>query len=219
MTNPLPGAYLTWEPTEESGDAFLRYQVYRRLSGDTAWTKIARITDPSVTFYSDYRVPATGDEYEYAVTQVIDVGGEEVESDFPSSVAAATLARSSFIHPVTQPERYVEYLAEANSVAVTPEIAYVQPWGRSLPTAHVSPVRRREYQLGTRRSWLDDRALWDSLLDFIDLQATSGAVFLLRHARTHAYVQIDAVNRDDAGSVMFDAPVRLTEVYYREEVD
>lgn len=217
--NALPGIYLTWEASAESGDTFLRYQIYRRKVGETDWLKIARITDQSVLFYSDYRVPATGDEYEYAVTQVIDVGGEEVESEFPSAVSTSTLARSTFLHPVLLPEQYIEYFAEANSVAVTPEIAYVQPWSRRLPTAHVSPVRRREYQLGSRRSWLDDRQLWESLQDFIDLQYDGGAVFLLRHARTHAYVQIDAINRDDAGSVMFDVPVRLTEVYYREEVD
>lgn len=217
--NALPGVYLTWDPSEEAADSFLRYQVYRRLVGDTSWSKLARITDQAVAFYSDYRVPATGDDYEYAVTQVIDVGGEEVESEFPSLVSASTLARSTFLHPVSMPERYVEYLANVSAVAITPEVVYLQPWSRRLPTAHISPVQRREYQVDAHQSWLDYRELWETMRDFVDLQYDAGAVFLLRHARTHAYVQIDSLNREDDGSVMFNAPVRFTEVFYREEVD
>ena len=133
--NALPGAYLTWTTSVEPLTSFLRYLVYRRKTGDTAYTRVGRITDRSLTSFQDYTL-ASGVSYDYAVTQVSSASGEEVESTFPTAATASVTIRSTFIHDVAAPANYVEILAEGQSVSPEQDVAYLQVWGRNQPTAH-----------------------------------------------------------------------------------
>lgn len=218
--SPLPRVYLSWAQSAESLDAFLRYQVYRRIqdSGDD-WSKRARITDRSITFWSD-ELCASRVTYEYIATQVIDVAGEEVESDEPSAVSGTVVIRSVFIHDVRAPEEYIEYLSTAQEEALTPQVAFVQPYSSRTPIAHAGPAEARQFRLGTTVTWEDDGQLWEDIKALVRRQYTHGAVFMLRQLRFSAFVAWSAaVSMRDRPPALYEAPVVLRETYYREEVD
>jgi hypothetical protein len=217
---PLPRCYLTWDQSAESLDSFLRYQVYRRVqdSGDD-WSKRARITDRAITFWSD-ELCASGVTYEYTVTQVIDVAGEEVESDEPSAVNGSVVIRSVFIHDVRNPSSYIQYRSTAQEETLTPQVAFVQPYSSRSPVAHAGPAEVRQFRLGTTATWEEDEALWEAIKALMRRQYANGAVFMLRQLRFSAFVAWpSAVSMRDRPPALYEAPVVLREVNYREEVD
>jgi hypothetical protein len=215
--NALPLIYLTWEPSAEPVATFLRYQVYRREAGTEGWTKLARITDQTVAFYQDATV-GSGVAYEYAVTQVIDVGGEEIESAFPTEVGASLEIDSAFIHAVPSPERYAEVFADTQSVVPEQEIQYVQPWAASAPVAHVGRSRPHVVELEIEEWWGTGEELWAALEGLQALQREVGAVLMVRQRRgVRFFAVMEQLERDDE-AVGFTARIRLREVSYNEEV-
>ncbi len=215
----LPHAYLTWTESAVALATFLRYQVYRRVQGDTSWTKIARITDRSITSFQDYNIGGESETYEYAVTQVQDVSGEEVESAFPTAVSATVTIDSVFLGDVAAPDYYVEIIGDAQRVASQPQLAYVQPWSRTSPTAHVGPALGQGIEVVWRTSWEDRANCWRTLLTLLERQKDNGSVFMVRHGRdVRSFCVIEGLERGDE-FVAYDGRVTLREVHYREEVD
>lgn len=222
---PLPRVYLTWAESAESLDAFLRYQVYRRVQNSGAdWSKRARITDRGITFWSDELV-ASGVTYEYIVTQVIDVAGEEVESDEPSAVSGVVVINDLFIHDVRDPSNYAQVHVPAQQVRVVQPVAFVQPWSRQAPTAHVGNVQYTEYSVSMTGIW--DAASnpelaqeqWDALVALVTAQRTSGAVLMARQGRGVAlFGLLEGPQRSDAPLTIAEE-IRFRETYYPEEVD
>ena len=214
----LPNLYLTWTPSTEPLSSFLRYQVYRRVLGDAAWVKVARITDRSIAFFQDFAA-ASGVSYEYAVTVVKAADdGEEVESAFPTSVSAAVTFIDSFLHAVRTPSVYAQIDVQSQSLPVAQDVVMVQVWGRSAPTAHVGTVESTQVQFKIQDSWLTDSALWVALRAIVPVQRTAGTVLCYRDARaTRLFCQIVALQRDDT-FVGYGASGTLQEVYYQEAV-
>lgn len=222
---PLPRIYITWDQSAESLDSFLRYQVYRRVQGSGAdWSKRARITDRAITFWSD-ELCASGVTYEYIVTQVIDVAGEEVESDEPSAVSGMVVINDLFIHDVRNPSNYAQVHVPAQQVRVVQPAAFVQPWGRRAPTAHIGRVQYTEYSVSMVGIWEsgNDPSVgpeqWDALVALVTAQRVSGAVLMARQGRGVAlFGQLDGPQRSDAPLIIAEE-LRFRETYYREEVD
>lgn len=216
--NALPNIYLTWDPSVEPLDTFLRYQVYRRIAGASEWSKLARITDRGVAFYVDYTA-GSALTYQYAVTQVRDVAGEEVESAFPTPVEAALVIRSVFIHDVSAPENYVELAGHAMSTGISQEIVYKQVWSRRLPTAHVGNALQESYDIEAAEGWDESAEVWRALRNLIDRQRTTGAVLMARQYRdVRLFGVIESPSRMD-DVVLFRTKLRFRERHYTEEVD
>lgn len=217
--NALPNIYLTWDPSTESLDTFLRYQVYRRELGASEWTKLARITDRGVAYYNDYGA-RSGTTYEYAVTQVKDVAGEEVEGVFPAPVQAQLAIVSIFVHALASPSVYAELDADRASYAREQDIAYVLPASRRVPTPHVGRRRQRvvRAEMGDE-AWDDSAEIWRAVEDLQEAQYALGSKLMLRGPRDLAFVAaLESPERDDR-HVAYGASLTLREVYHREEVD
>ena len=216
--NTLPNIYLTWDPSTESLDTFLRYQVYRRPFGESDWTKLARITDRSIAFYNDYSA-GSGIVYQYAVTQVRDVAGEEVESAFPAAVEADLIIRSVFIHDVGAPSHYVELAGHSMRAAIEQPIVYKQIWSRRAPTAHVGNVLAERYEIEVTEGWDESAEIWRATRDLIDRQRSTGATLMARQYRdVRVFGVIESPGRDDA-QVLYTEGLRFSEVHHNEEVD
>jgi hypothetical protein len=214
----LPLLYLTWDASTVALADFIRYQVYRRVLGATDWSKVARINDRAVTFYQDFNV-AAGVEYEYAVTQVKDVSGEEVESAFPTGVSAAVTLVSSFLHDVAGPVNYAEFDVN-QQLEIGQSVGFVQPWSRQVPTMHVGNVETKALSLRIGPlHWDTESGTWDALVSLQSRQRTSGSLLCYRDQRgSRVFCQLTQLGKGEA-EVRADINVGLREVYYREEVD
>lgn len=72
--------WITQDPSGFDTD-FIAMNLYRRVIGDTTWTLIHQWFDPTKQmWYRDY-LPGSNSTYQYAVTQMVDRFGDQVESD------------------------------------------------------------------------------------------------------------------------------------------
>lgn len=223
--NGLPGIYLTWTESAELMTVFLRYQVYRRTlgQGDADWVALARgrITDRGLTFYQDYTV-AAGVTYEYAVTQITEVGGEEVESAFPTAVQATATFSQLYVHDVAAPQNYANLMAQAQQVEPVQEIAYLQPFSRTVPSARVGNVLQTVYRASLKGQWDHSagelaREQWDALMTLLARQRDAGAVLCIRQGSGLRFFGVmEAPRRSDESASQFQEEVRFREVHYTE---
>ena len=122
------------------------------------------------------------------------------------------------IADVAAPDYYVEIIGDAQSVATEPQLAYVQPWSRRSPTAHVGPALGQAIQVSWRTSWADRANCWRTLKTLLERQKDNGSVFVVRHGRdVRSFCTIEGLERGDE-FVAYDGRVTLREVHYREEV-
>lgn len=213
----LPGAQNTWTATSESLAVWLRYNVYRRLNGTAGdGTRIAVIQDPNITTYTDYTV-ASGVAYDYAVTQTILTGSDELESE-KTWLTTEGQVHSAFLHDVRAPSHYVELQIQSQRHALEQDVAYAQVWGRRTPTAHFGPGQRDVVELSLTDAWFNNPDAWTTLRTLMDRQRVNGAVLMLRqHRDIRMFCQLDGPSRQDA-AVLFTQTLRLREVHYDEEV-
>jgi len=209
--------YVTWDESLESVDDFLRYQLWRRVQGETEWSKRARITNRGITFWDD-TIAHSSTVYEYGVTQVIDVSGEEIESEMSGVVSAELTIVDIFLHDVFAPENYVQVQTPTHTRAVTQPITFVQPWSRRAPTAHISHVISSTYKFGTNDVWNEEQ--WLGLLNLMDRQHESGAVLMVRQDHDIAmFGQMESPLGLSENGAIANSSVNFRETYYREEVD
>jgi hypothetical protein len=130
ITNPTPAA---GEPTVTSND------LYRRKSGETAWTRIATGI-PVNGSYNDYAV-ASGVTYEYKVTAYGD------NTTMADSVVASSnvMLTGVWLHDVQDPEGTVHQfkLVSDRSENWQPTAAMMQFAGRRLPVAEYDDTEQR----------------------------------------------------------------------------
>ena len=212
----LPNVYLQWAESAEAADTFLRYNVYRRPLGATAWARVGVIRDRSIAYYNDFAA-GSAVSYEYSVTVTKDLLGHEVDGAHPTAVAGSVTFRSSFLHDVSDPRVYAELLV-FQEVEAQQDIQFVQPWSRSAPTAHVGVMRAKTYRLQGDVYWDLESGVWAALAEMQARQATAGAVLMLRDYRgARAFVQISSLRRSDR-DVTAGISLELREVHYEEAV-
>lgn len=215
--NPLPGAYIQWDESEVSLDVFLRYQVYRREQGVEAWTKVARLTSRAENFYTDYTVE-DNTVYEYAVTQVQDVAGDEIESAFPEAVQVTVHIRSLFIHCIAVLGGvYAEFEYSPGGEQTTLDVALVRAWDNPRPTAHIGPGRGRTYHGSSVIPWYDKDVIERAMIDLYDHQEMGHQMMARWYRGKRMFCVIQATSQEyDTGEVSWS--IQLTETRYQEEV-
>lgn len=223
--NPLPRVSLQWPEVSTSLDDFLHYQVWRRVAGQTDAEAVrllaGRITDRSRTFYDDYTV-ASGVVYEYNVTQTVEVSGEDVESDFGDWVQASVAFRQLYVHDAAAPQYYANLLVQAQQVGPVQEMAYLQPFGRGVPSARVGDVLQETYRASLGGSWTHERGevareQWEALMVLLARQRDASAVLCVRQAHGVRFFGVmEAPTRSDESAGQFREDVRFREVDYKE---
>lgn len=214
----LPGVAVDWIATAEPLSSWLRYSVYRRLNGETgSGTRIAVINDPSLATYTDYTVKSAV-AYDYNVTQTVQIGADEIESDFAAWATTELQIHSAFLHDVREPAYYVELQLNSQSHAIEQDAAYAQVWGRRTPTAHFGPGQRDTVELSLTDAWLRNPEAWTALRTLIDRQREQGSILMLRqHRDVRMFCQLEGPSRQDA-TVLYQLGLRAHEVFYEESV-
>lgn len=122
---------VTWIATEDP--FFLMWRIYRRLVGETEWTNvIGEVTEGTINEYHDWLVPS-GASYEYAVVQVVDRFGEEVESDIPEGYIVSTVIEDGgywLVDPIDETNNVELYLVKSDGYTKPRERAEYQVIGR-----------------------------------------------------------------------------------------
>lgn len=173
--NPLPQTYLQWDESAEPLATFVRYQVYRRVFGDSTWHKIERIYDRARNYASDFeQSPDT--TYEYAVTQVAIIGADEVESAFGTIVQAQIDCQNLFVHLRDNPGVYAELEVMGMDDEQVPEIVFQQSRASRTPTAYTGQSRPRTLGMDADAAWTDKRQIEDAAVALLEGQGTAGGV-------------------------------------------
>ena len=212
-----PGLYVTWDASEVDDSAFLRYNVYRRTPDESEWTLIKEITNKGVNFYQDYLVKS-GQSYVYSITQTANIGGEEVESEHPTSVSGSVTYLDTFIHAVQRPDIYTQVFTEERTIQIMQETRFLQSWSRIKPVAHVGHSEGRQIILQTRLGWDIYEEIWNATVDVFSSQRTRGSVLCLRgEDGSLFYCQMTNPMRSD--QKMIAAPIlTFQEVHWIEGV-
>lgn len=192
--NPLPQAYITWDESAVDLTSFLRYQVYRREFGDTAWTKIQRINERGRTYHSDFE-QWPGITYEYSVTQVVSVGGDEIESAFSDPIQSSIDTQNLFIHLRNNPGVYAELEVMDLDDGQSPDIVFQQPRASQWPTAYVGLARPRAATFEADAAWPDKRAIEDAALALLAGQGAAGGVVARWYASPGLYGVLTAFSQ------------------------
>lgn len=221
MTQPtLPHIYVQWTQSTEDPTTFLRYHIYRRRFGDTEWTLKKQVSDQTDTSWEDFSVQS-GVLYEYDVTQIVDVAGDEVESAFSDNPAQVQLDWLwLFLHNVDDPGQYAAIPIEQQQLNDTSEMQFLTPYGRTSPTAFIGRRRDRTLSFNLNDSWVDTQEIWRALVELADEQRETAPTLLARQGwDVHMFCQLDrGLARSDA-RVMTTVGVSLREVYYSEAVE
>lgn len=222
MTNvrfaQLPSIDISWtQAVITVGGVFVRYNVYRRIGGETTWTKIATISTVTVTRYRDF-TPSSRVVYEYAVTQEETIGVDTLESAYPTPVAMHVDFNWTYLHWVSNPLYFVPLYSFNVSEEVQQDVEYKAAWGRTRPTAFIGDLDFSRLRV----EMLPDKhrgEVWDSLREMLSLQPTTAAVYCLRVGVSgrRFFVNIDASSRRGQQGT-YDAGLGMTETYFEEAV-
>lgn len=213
----LPGISVQFDESAEPLDTFLRYNIRRRLLGDSSdGIRIATITDRSFTTYFDDTV-GSAVAYQYNVTVTSEVGGEEVEGDLVDWVTAQIEIHSVFIHSHRRPEVYGEFQIHAQSAAPEQDIAEVQVWGRSSPTAHIGPRLQQVASIQWRDTWYQGSEQWAAVEALMAAQAAGDMLVFRQHRGLRMFGTLHAPQRSDA-PVLFDAGLTFRAKHFEERV-
>lgn len=219
--NPLPGVIVTWAESAEPLLSFIRYNIYRRELGDTDWNLIAFYADRSRVFHQDYETEWEV-VYEYAITQISDAAGEEVESDFPDAVQSSSTWNNLFIHDRDTPSYFAELLVQGQRISGPDiEVTYLTPFNSSLPSAHVGNKLTRVFSASLTGQW-DHSSGFLSKEQYNAMKALAerqigGSVLVARHpSDIFLYCILEGLTREDK-DYNFSQSLQLREV--RNEAD
>jgi hypothetical protein len=200
----LPGILVTWnQVTPGGGEAFATYDVRRRLAGSTVWKSIALLGVISTTRYVDANV-APRVTYEYSVVWRAITGVATLQSaDTTPAPAVSVDFEFNFLHTASIQTDSADFAwLRLDSWQATKEVAqdirYVQPWGRSTPTAYVGQALSHRITVPVHPDLLTKRKRWQTLLGLVAAQRDEGAILCLRFGRARElyYVTVAGLDGD-----------------------
>jgi hypothetical protein len=177
----LPHFQIDWDQiTPGGGETFIQYDVNRRKSGDTTWTRIATITTVTTVQYLDY-VPGAVTTYEYSVVWQAQSGVDVLVSTHPVSPPSDALAfNSSFLHEWNTPAQYGEVKGQEASIGNVQQNVYHRARGRRADTAFIGEGLHQEIALHGVPLLATDVTLWNTLVTLHDRQHSEGSQLVLR---------------------------------------
>ena len=221
----LPGIRVSWaQVTEGPGETFLTYAVRRRREGETVWVTVAELGDITDTAWTDYNVEPR-QRYEYSVVWRAASGVSILQSADTSPAPVASVdfefnyLHTASLDPTDEDFTWIRLDAWDVSEAMEQEIRYVQPWGRSLPTAYVGQRLGAVITVPLREDLLTRRTRWERLQKLLELQRDRSAVLMARfgRARESRFVTIASLRAER--SQKGEAPqLRLVETHYVEGI-
>lgn len=215
----LPKIQVRWdEVVPGGGETFLQYDVQRRQSGTTTWTRISILDDIETLSYLDANVaPLT--TYEYAVLWQATSGASTLISAAAAVPATGRLEFDwAYLHVADDFSRWVRLEILSGSEASQQNIGYFQPWGRSSPTVHVGEALNSSFSLPIEPQGLAATRQWTKIQDLL-LAQQEGHVLCLRMGkhRIHKFVTIRQSGRQ-LSEASYEARIDLQETFYDEAV-
>jgi hypothetical protein len=207
-----PHLLLSWDQSDEAD--FLRYEVWRRKNGETAYIRIATISEKTTVAYNDYRVDLKY-TWEYVVKQVITVLTDQVPSD-PSTMASASVGilDSAYLHDTTdEASAYVALqLAPDRSFRHHIDRSVRFPWGSTKPVEIVGEAEWWTFQISM--TWLMED---DANRAVLSAMQVNGNTLCYRDGRGRKYFcRPDETGEADAWPAQFEVTIPMTEVDFTE---
>ena len=203
---------LAWDAPVVGAATLVRYNVYRRRAGETAYDRIA--TSPSTRTLRDYGV-ASDQPYEYTVTWTGTLLTFTLESAPQATPAGATVVYAgTFLRTLDDPPTVIDLAITRLRSSDQQEITYLEVRGRGVPTAQIGERQSGFYEATLTPEPGDARTRWDTLAALQAAQRDSGAVYALHYEGRIIYCQIDRLERRQrAGPHIQRQVLTLREVY------
>ena len=209
-----PHIHLSWDQSGESD--FVRYEVWRRCGGETAYLRIAVITEKATTTYDDYLCTLTS-TWEYVVKQVVIVNDEEVPSDPAAMVSAAlTMLSAAYLHDTTDEAGvYVVLQLEPDrSFRHHLDRSVRFPWGSTKPVEVVGEAEWWTFQVSM--TWLMED---DASRGVLSAMLVNGNTLCYRDGRGRKYFcRPDETGEADAWPAQFSESIPFVEIDFCEVV-
>ncbi len=218
----LPKVELAWTAfTLTGGETFLNYNVWRRKSGTTSWTRIA---GPALTnrtgdvSFDDYG-PDANIAYEYTVTARVAVTTGEDESDKQGTPEECTLIFGKwYLHDVNDVTTFLEFTGTSATVTQQQAQREIEVWGRQAPTLHIGDRDSFRIALSGITGWDYNRAMWDTIVLLMQRQRTTGAILEVRFRDQRYFCQLVDDGRRDFRGQQYESSIILQEVHFDESV-
>jgi hypothetical protein len=221
----LPGIRVDWDQvTEGPGETFVTYAVRRRVEGTSKWITIAEVGDITELSVVDYNVEPVV-RYEYSVVWRATSGSDTLQAADTSPAPVGTVDFDfNYLHTASLQSndtdfewvRMDSFDAQKN---VDQDVAYVQPWGRDLPTGYVGQKLATILSVPLREDLLTRTRRWDRLRTLVRLQRDRSAVLMMRFGRSQEsyFVTISDLTKSDRQKTT-TSRVGMRETFFEEGV-
>jgi len=211
----LPNCLVSWDVADPGAGTFLKYRVKRRTPQvSMTWTTLSVITDQATLRYVDYACPPNSG-VQYAITQVVDIAGEQLESE-EEPVDTVLCFNWAYLHAMSDPTVWCPLYSFDMGQSSPQDAELLQARGRTAPTLFVgraqwvvTSVRALEAQYRVGDLWTRLRALQTE-----QGPDGTGSLLCLRmgKAADRRFVQMTGLSRS-LGQASFNPDVVLTEVH------
>lgn len=216
----LPKILVNWvQVVPGGGETFVRYEIWRRIGGATAWQVIKHETVIGVTTYNDL-TPNSREVYQYAVVYVATAAGSTLFSSIQSPSPIGWIEFDHlWLHVVGDSSTALRFESHQASQSREQEINFLRPWNRAAPTAHIGQLEQNVFSVSGLEIPLALKSKWAKLLTLQRQQRESSAVICARFgvAGTKAFCSLTRVSRDLNVSLQGQS-VDLAETHYSEEI-
>lgn len=223
VTSGIPHNHAAWsQVTPGGGEVFQQYEVFRRKTGSTPWTRIGLVAAVATVTFDDYTVPFNV-AYDYAITYNAASGGNILESALAATSATLTVS-TVYIHVNgAAPTVYAHLSAMAFNKQRAQDIAYRRARGRQLDTPFVNEREAALLSLEVIPLALTAPTVWTDLEALQTAQRPpTSAILCLRSGHFPGetfFVTIDTLSRDDSAKAnLYGTKVPMHQVYYAEAV-
>lgn len=221
IADVFPLIRLSWDQAVPGGgQTFVRYEVHRRLVGETAWVRIADIEAVDTLRYDDATADS-GQVYEYSIVWVAtEANGDTLISDETAAVRARIDFDHLWLHALDDSTRRVRFDSWDAQEDIKQDQTFIRSWGRQAPSAFIGSQQSATIRVSGHQKLLNRKADWDQLVAMMTAQREDQTVLCARfgRARTHIFCVISDLSRRHHQHTQEPAIV-LTEVFHEEAVE
>lgn len=216
----LPRVRLRWtQVVPGGGETFVRYEIHRRIGGETAWTTIAHVAAVATVTYDD----ATAEPfevYEYSVVWVATAAGFTLISNETSPPVQGYIEFDHiWLHDVDEIASSVRLHSFSVREDINQEQEYLRSWGRQREAVHIGSQQSASISIDGSALRAKDPIEWRKLQALLTRQRTSASVLCLRYGipRMKYYVVLSTLGRS-IGQGEQTQSITLREIQHEEAV-